>query len=238
MSDSDRRRIGRPIRVALVDDHQVIADLLRHAFARQADRFELIGSASRIADVPALLRGAPADVVLVDFSLPDGRGSDALRLIRRTWPRARPVLFSGSVDPTVIEEAIAAGAEGVLSKTRGIDEVLTMIERAHRGEVLLDAELLRELIEAPGRLERAASAPKLTTRERTVLETLLANGQIDDSASQLGIAAATFRVHLHRAALKLGAENRLDAVSRALRAGLIRPPEKRAVWDSNPRHED
>lgn len=222
---------SRPIRVALVDDHQVIADLLHHAFDRSPERFTLIGTANRISDVPALLRRRPADVVLVDFSLPDGRGSDAMRLVRRAWPRAHLVHFSGSGDPDVVQEAIAAGAEGLLSKARGIHEVLNMIERAYRGEVLLDAEMLRDLVlHAPSRGATAGRpAAALTTRERAVLETLLSTGQIGLAAAQLGIAPATVRVHLHRASAKLGAESRLDAVSRALRAGLIRPPESRGA---------
>ena len=79
---------NRPIRVALVDDHQFIADLLVRALERRPGRFEFLGNAPRLADVGALLRQEPADVVLVDYSLPDGRGSDVLRMVRRQWPRA------------------------------------------------------------------------------------------------------------------------------------------------------
>src|SRR5919112_1768379 len=83
----------RPIRVALVDDHQLIADLLARALDRHRERFEFIGNAPRLADVGPLLREEPADVVLVDYSLPDGRGSELLRLARRHWPPGRIVLF-------------------------------------------------------------------------------------------------------------------------------------------------
>lgn len=194
------------------------------AFARTG-RFALTGVAHRVSEVPALLRGRAADVVLVDFALPDGRGSEALRLISRAWPRARLVYFSGSTDPATLDEAIAAGAEGVLSKARGIDEVLAMIERAHLGDVLLDPELLREMaFRSPSTSAQTPRAESLTRRERAVLEALLASGRTTVAAEQLGIAAATVRVHVHRACAKLGARTRLEAVSRALRSGLIDPP--------------
>ena len=216
---------GSPIRVALVDDHQFIADLLSRALERHPDRFEFVGNALRLADVAPLLRKDPADVVLVDYSLPDGRGSDVLRLVRRHWPRARLVLFSGHSESEILHEAIAAGADGILTKGAGMDEILAVIERAHRGEVLLAPEVLRDLMNQPaGGVSRLAALDRLTPRERVVLEAILATGTTEEAARQIGMAPATMRVHLHRAGQKLGASSRLETISLALRAGLIRAP--------------
>ena len=120
---------ARPIRVALVDDHQFIADLLSRALEREPERFEFVGNAPRLADVGPLLRQDPADVVLVDYSLPDGRGSDVLRVVKRHWPRARLILFSGHSESDILQEAIAAGADGILTKSTGMEEILAVIER-------------------------------------------------------------------------------------------------------------
>jgi DNA-binding NarL/FixJ family response regulator len=216
---------ARPIRVALVDDHEFIADLLRRAMERHADRFELAGYAPRLADVGPLLRDDPADVVLVDYSLPDGRGSDVLRLVRRHWPRARLVLFSGHSESDILHEAIAAGADGIIAKGTGMDEILAVIERAHRGDVLLAPEILRDLMSRPAAgASRLAALDRLTPRERVVLEAMLAAGTTEEAARRIGMAPATLRVHLHRAGQKLGATSRLETISIALRAGLIRAP--------------
>jgi DNA-binding NarL/FixJ family response regulator len=215
----------RPIRVALVDDHQFIADMLARAFERQAGRFEFLGNAPRLADVGALLRREPADVVLVDYSLPDGRGSDVLRLVRRHWPRARMVLFTGHTESDILHEAIAAGADGVLTKDMGVDHILDVVERAHRGDVLLDAGTLRDLMTQPaGGASRLAALDRLTPRERIVLEAVLSAGTTAEAARRIHMAPATLRVHLHRASQKLGATSRLETISMALRAGLIRAP--------------
>ena len=166
----------RPIRVALVDDHQFIADLLSRALERQPERFEFVGNAPRLADVGPLLREEPADVVLVDYSLPDGRGSDVLRLVRRHWPRARLVLFSGHSESDILQEAIAAGADGIIAKGTGMDEILDVIERADRGDVLLAPEILRDLMAKPAAgASRLAALDRLTPRERVVLEAMLAD---------------------------------------------------------------
>ena len=216
---------ARPIRVALVDDHQFIADLLSRALERHPGKFEFLGNAPRLADVGTLLRQDPADVVLVDYSLPDGRGSDVLRMVRRHWPRARMVLFTGHSESDILHEAIAAGADGVLTKDMGMDEILAVIERAHRGDVLLDAATLRDLMRQPaGGASRLAALDRLTPRERIVLESVLAAGTTQEAARRIQMAPATLRVHLHRASQKLGATSRLEAISMALRAGLIRAP--------------
>jgi two-component system, NarL family, nitrate/nitrite response regulator NarL len=219
------RSRGRPIRVALVDDHEFIADMLSRAFERQPGKFEFLGNAPRLADVGALLRHEPADVVLVDYSLPDGRGSDVLRMVRRQWPRARLVLFTGHSESDILHEAIAAGADGVLTKDMGVDHILDVIERADRGDVLLDAGTLRDLMTQPAvGASRLAALDRLTPRERIVLEAILAAGTTQEAARRIHMAPATLRVHLHRASQKLGATSRLEAISMALRAGLIRAP--------------
>jgi DNA-binding NarL/FixJ family response regulator len=215
----------RPIRVALVDDHQFIADLLSRALERHPGKFEFLGNAPRLADVGTLLRHDPADVVLVDYSLPDGRGSDVLRLVRRHWPRARMVLFTGHAESDILHEAIAAGADGIIAKGTGMDEILAVIERAHRGDVLLAPETLRDLMRHPAAgASRLAALDRLTPRERIVLEAVLAAGTTNEAARRIHMAPATLRVHLHRASQKLGATSRLEAISMALRAGLIRAP--------------
>src|SRR5687768_13610767 len=217
-----------PIRVALVDDHQFIADVLSRALERQPERFVFVGNAPRLADVGPLLREDPADVVLVDYSLPDGRGSDVLRVVKRQWPRARLILFSGHSESDILHEAIAAGADGILTKQTGIDEILAAIERADRGDVLLDPDILRDLMAQPaGGATRLAALDRLTPRERVALEAVLATGTTAEAASRIGMAAATLRVHLHRASQKLGTSSRLETISVALRAGLIRGPADR-----------
>src|SRR5262245_44185328 len=218
----------RPIRVALVDDHQFIADMLSRALERQPGKFQFLGNAPRLADVGALLRHEPADVVLVDYSLPDGRGSDVLRTVRRHWPRARMVLFTGHSESDILHEAIAAGADGVLAKDMGIDHILEVIERADRGDVLLDAGTLRDLMTQPAAgASRLAALDRLTPRERIVLEAILGAGTTQEAARRIHMAPATLRVHLHRASQKLGATSRLEAISMALRAGYIRAPSGR-----------
>jgi two-component system nitrate/nitrite response regulator NarL len=138
------------------------------------------------------------------------------------------VLFTGHSESDILHEAIAAGADGVLTKDMGMDHILDVIERAHRGDVLLDAGTLRDLMTQPtAGANRLAALDRLTPRERIVLEAILAAGTTQEAAHRIHMAPATLRVHLHRASQKLGATSRLEAISMALRAGLIRAPSGR-----------
>jgi DNA-binding NarL/FixJ family response regulator len=212
----------RPIRVLLVDDHRLMVEMTQVVLDEAG--FAVVGSAYRLSEVPALLAGQQADVALVDYTLPDGRGSEAIRLIQRAWPGCRSVLLTGHADRDIAEEAIAAGADGVMLKDRGLDELVQIVRRAAAGDVLLDASILASLI------ERTSSGPlrpvtnPLTDRERDALEVLLAVGDTEEAARRLGITESTYRVHLHHAMKKLGVEGRLEAISVALRSGMIRPP--------------
>jgi DNA-binding NarL/FixJ family response regulator len=210
-----------PIRVVIIDTQRLVVDMTRAVLEEAGDL--VVGVAYRLDEVSALLLGPEADVALVGYALPDGRGTEAIRWIRGAWPSCRAVLFTRFPDPAIAEEAIAAGADGIIRKSHGMDELLEVVRRAAAGDVLLDAETLAGLVAHPPVLSARGPGP-LTERERDVLEVLLETGDIGGAASRLGITPSTYRVHLHHVMRKLGAESRLQAISIALRAGLIRAP--------------
>lgn len=216
-----------PIRVVLVDDHMIITDMVTAALEDDGVAV-VVGTAARLDGVATMIAevGRAPEVALVDYVLSDGRGTAAITQIRRAWPNCRTILFTGVTDHDVMEEAIAAGADGILKKTARAGEVIVTVERAAAGEVLLDPTLLAALVRraAAGAFRAGSLADPLTPRERSVLEILLEVGETEAAAARLGITASTFRVHLHNAMHKLGATGRLEAISRALKAGIIRPP--------------
>jgi DNA-binding NarL/FixJ family response regulator len=207
----------------LVEDHRVLVDLLSVAIDAHPS-MEFVGAALRLADLPRLLLlGQPADVVLVDHRLPDGYGSDAMRLIRRSWPRAHLLLFTSFAERSVVEEAAAADAIGFISKESGVKDVLDSVLRAASDEILFSDTAMRVLSDRV-MSGRTIDMGRLTSRERMVMQGLFDHDDIAAVASDLGISEATVLTHLRNAKAKLGVTSRLDAVSAALRAGLINTP--------------
>ena len=213
------------IRVVVIDDHRIITDLLETAM-RNREQFEFCGSVSCLSDLSGLLRLSPPDVALIDARLPDGSGIDALRRLRARWPHSSLLMFTGSTDPGLADEAVGAGADGLISKEHGVGQLLELIARAASGETLFPLELLQRLNRSPRPTKVSANQAKqlISTRERASLQALLESGHPAIAASRLNITESTLRNHLHAAITKLGASSRLEAISIAWRCGLIQPP--------------
>ena len=114
---------AKPIRVLLVDDHQLLTGSLARGARRRARhrgrRDRRHASPTRRACARERL-----DVVLMDYRLPDGTGAEATRAIKARWPASRVVMLTALTDDETILESIQAGADGYLTKDRALDEVV------------------------------------------------------------------------------------------------------------------
>jgi DNA-binding NarL/FixJ family response regulator len=207
------------LRVLIVDDERLFAELMRVALSRAED-IEVVGvvhdTRSAIAEAPRL---APA-VVLCDYHLPDGTGAEIARSLRRTLPEVSVLVLTGDPSPSVLADVARSGAVGHLTKSRDLDEVVAAVRHAASGEILFaPSELQRLLLTEPSD-ERTLEEP-LTARELEVLRLLAGGTSTAASSLQLGISPATLRAHVQAILRKLGAHSRLEAVAEAARMGLI-----------------
>ena len=130
----------RPIRVLLVDDHQLLTGSLSALLSREPD-IEVTGIAGTVAEAKALARER-VDVVLMDYRLPDGTGAEATRAIKARWPAARVVMLTAVHDDETILESIQAGADGYLTKDRAVEDVVSAVRAAFAGETLLPRSVI------------------------------------------------------------------------------------------------
>jgi DNA-binding NarL/FixJ family response regulator len=212
-------RSERTLRVLVVDDERLFAELMRVALS-SADGIEVAGvvhdMATAIAEAPAL---RPA-VVLSDYHLPDGTGADIARALRRSLPDVSVLILTGDPSAGVLADVARSGAVGHLTKARGLDEVVSAVRSAASGEILFAPSDLQRLLLTERTSDRRLAEP-LTARELEVLR-LLAGGTSTATASDhLGISAATLRAHVQAILRKLGAHSRLEAVAEAARMGLV-----------------
>src|SRR5687767_4212424 len=131
------------IRVLLVDDHRLLTDALSTLLSCEPD-IEATGVAGSVAEARSVAR-EPMDVVLMDYVLPDGTGAEATREIKRRWPKAKVVLVTGLSDDETMLDAVAAGADGFLTKDRAGTDVVQAVRAAHAGEMLLPREVAYQL---------------------------------------------------------------------------------------------
>jgi NarL family two-component system response regulator LiaR len=204
------------IRVLVVDDHKVVRKGL-HTFIAVNDDIELIGEAGNGEEAIEQVAALDPDVVLMDLKMPVMDGPTAIGRIRANHPDVQVVALTSFDDESMAQRALEAGAIGFLFKDAEEDELISAIRLAAKGRGVVAPEAVRALI------DRASDDYQLhlTDREREILSMLargLTNPQI---AERLMISVSTVNFHVHNILDKLGAKTRTEAVTIAVREGLI-----------------
>jgi len=214
--------IDRPVSVVLVDDHKMFVQSMARLLAAQSD-VAVVALAGDAAGAMDAVREHHPDVVLMDNRLPDGRGTDVAARIRDAYPETKVVMLTADEDEVVLLAAVEAGCAGYVTKIGSIEDVHAAILAAAAGEVVMTPAMLGRLLPMVRR-QPQEEGPKLSERELEVLG-LLAEGMSNSAISQrLFLSTHTVRNHVHAILSKLGAHSKLEAVSLAVRRGVIRFP--------------
>ena len=206
------------LRVLIVDDERLFAELMRVALSNAPD-IEVLGVVHDVATAVATAAALRPAVVLSDYHLPDGTGGDLARTLRRTAPEVSVLILTGDPSANVLADVARSGAVGHLTKASDLSEVVTAVRAAATGEILFAPSELQRLLVAD-RSDHFLEEP-LTVRELEVLRLLAGGASTSGSAELLGISIATLRAHVQAILRKLGAHSRLEAVAEAARIGLI-----------------
>jgi DNA-binding NarL/FixJ family response regulator len=205
--------------VLIIDDHEVLASSLAMVLDAEED-ITAVGVATTLEQAQAMIGTVQPDVLLLDHRMPDGDGVAAIPTLLAERPQTGVVVLTASAADHVLLAAIEAGASGFLSKTRSLDEVTAAVRAAAAGESVISPELLARLLPRFGRGGPLA-VDELTEREREVLG-LVAEGLSNAAiAERLVVSVHTVRNHIASLSSKLGAHSKLEALSIAVRRGLL-----------------
>lgn len=213
----------RAILVVLVDDHAMLRQGLRSRL-EQEDDIAVVGEfASAEEALSAPMDGEPS-VIVLDIRLPGMSGLDALRPLRRRWPRAKVLLLSGYDYDQYVRAAARAGADGYLLKESPQDELVTALRTVAAGGAVLPPAIASKLMQGyRGRVaEDVLVAAEPTVRELEILEHVHEGLRNNEIARQMGISLRTVEAHVSSIIAKLGAHTRTEAVRVALERRLIR----------------
>jgi len=206
------------IRVLVVDDHAMVRRGLA-TFLMVNDDLELAGEAASGAAAVKLCVELQPDVVLMDMVMPDMDGAAATRLIRSQSTSIQVLVLTSFKEEILVKGALEAGAIGYLLKDVSADELARAIRAAHAGRATLSPEAVQALV-------HDASQPQLpgmtlTERERTVLVLMVEGLNNTQIAAKLTVSPSTVKSHVSNILSKLGVASRTEAVSLALRHGLV-----------------
>ena len=201
------------IRVMCVDDHPIVREGIASIINLQPDMV-LVGAAATAKEALERFFELHPDVALVDLQLPDTSGFDLIKKLRNKSPNARIVVLSSHEGDVDIQRALEAGAQGYVVKGIVREELLETIRTVHAGKRRLPAAVAQKLA------EHMADEP-ISSRELEVLSLMASGKRNKEIASDLSIAEDTVKMHVRNILSKLQVNDRTEAVTIALRRGII-----------------
>ena len=208
------------IGVLLVEDHDMVAQALVEALTA-AGSFDVIGTARTTADAITVATLYQPHVVVLDLRLADGDDStSSIGAILACSPDSKVLVLSAWGDDWSVSRAVEAGCHGYLLKEQGLDDLIDGIRAVARGEATFAPAVLSRVLKLlrPGTVNTEA----LTVRETEVLRRLADGLTTEQIAADLYVSVNTVRNHVNNIIRKLNVHSRLEAVSYAIRNGLIR----------------
>jgi DNA-binding NarL/FixJ family response regulator len=210
----------RPIRIVLVDDHEMVLVGLRALLSGQPD-FEVVGETGRGAEVVELVRRTQPDVVLLDARLPDLSGPDVCRHLKEAFPNIKVMMLTVYTDSDLLDESIRAGADGYVIKDVERFALAESIRAIHRGETPLSPQVAGRVLDQVRHGVPSSQLARLTDRKVEILK-LLAEGYSNrEIANRVHLSENTVKTHLQSIFDELGVKNRVQAAIVAARAKVI-----------------
>jgi NarL family two-component system response regulator LiaR len=208
----------KQIKVMVVDDHPVVRDGLKNMFL-VFDDLELIGEAENGSAALAFCQQNTPDVILMDILMPVMDGILATRAICEQYPQVKIIVLTSYPEDNLVQQSLEAGAIGYLLKNAPIDDLANAVRSAYAGQPTLAPEATMALIRA--RTGPLKPGSDLSQREREVLALIVQGLSNEEIAERLVISPATARHHVSACIQKLGAANRAQAASLAVKHGLV-----------------
>src|SRR5438445_1150495 len=205
----------RPLRLLVVDDHEVVREGLVALLDRRAG-FQVVAQAGSVQEAIAQARLQRPDIVVMDVRLPDGSGVEACREIRAELPETRIIMLTSFPDDEAVLSAIVAGASGYLLKQIRARDLVAALEAVGRGESLLDPAVTERVLERVRRIAAGDANDELsvlTPQERKILM-LVAEGKTNkEIAADVFLSDKTVKNYVSSILSKLNLERRAQAAA-------------------------
>ncbi|HEY1985965.1 MAG TPA: response regulator transcription factor [Terracidiphilus sp.] len=208
---------SKTIKVLIVDDHPVVRLGLK-TMLESEENITVTGTAGSAKEAQLEVARLHPDIVLMDLRMPEVEGAQAIVELRRIYPDIRILVLTNYAEDEYIFQALRAGAMGYLPKSTPQQEIVQAVEMVHKNIRCVPPAIAKRLLEVIGREE-------LSQRELEVLKLVSAGLTNKQIAQRLFIAEKTARNHVASCLEKLNANDRTEAVTTAIRRGLIRVSE-------------
>lgn len=213
--------MAKPIRVLIADDHSIVRQGLKQILSDTPD-LVVAGEAANGVEVMQLVRQGNGDVVLMDVSMPDRNGIDALKLIKKEFPRLPVLVLSMHPEEHYAVRALKAGAAGYLTKQSAPELLVRAIRQVAAGKKYVSAAVAEELANAI--LDDDDERPpheKLSDREYQTLVMISSGKMLSQIAEELNLSVKTVSVYRARLLEKMKMKNNAELTHYGLKHGLV-----------------
>jgi DNA-binding NarL/FixJ family response regulator len=213
-----------PVRLVLVDDHEMVIEGLKAMLAAFADRVSIVGQAVGAERAISVVDDLEPDIVLCDVRMQGSSGLDLCLALRERDPKRKVVMLSVYDDEQYLFQALRVGASGYLLKSISSDELVRQLEMVRTGATAIDPGLAARAVDTAARMSRDEFWPGarqgLSQRESEILSYVVSGLSNRGIANKLVIGDETVKSHLRSIYRKLGVGDRAGAVATALREGI------------------
>lgn len=200
-------------RILIADDHAIIRYGLASLISTQPD-MEVVGQAKNGREAVDIACRTNPDIVIMDIEMPKMDGVEATEALRDKVPSAKVVVLTSFIASDKIAHALDSGASGAITKTANEQAILPTLRKIAAGERVISPDIRRQLAVDP-------PVPKLSPRQREILDSIVRGMTNKAIASQLGIRKDGVEKHIEALFSKIGAANRAEAVAIAMRKHLL-----------------
>lgn len=210
------------IRVILADDHAVVRDGIKAVVEKKAPDIAVVGEAGTGQEVLTLARQHPADVYVLDISMPVLNGLETSERLLKKDKKCRIILLSMHDNQAFVEQALRLGVKSYLLKESASEEIVAAIRETHAGNCFLSPKISKYMVQGFLYKTSASGAGlvSLTPREREILQLISEGHTNKEIASVLGRSVNTVHVHRNSIMQKLDLHNQAELVRYALREGI------------------
>lgn len=208
------------IKVIIVDDHAILRSGIKQILVASGD-IEVVGEAENVAQAIKCVRELAADVMLLDISLPDKTGIEALKLIKRENAALNILMLSMYMEEQYAVRSIRSGASGYLCKHTASEELLTAIHTLAKGKKYITPNVAEILAEQVGTDHTVAPHEVLSDREFQVMRLIASGLSVSEIADKLALSVKTVSMYRTRLLEKMHLKHNADITHYAIKNQLV-----------------
>lgn len=213
----------KKIKILLADDHQILLDGLRSILEMEAD-FEIVGTAQNGIEVLQLLENHEIDVLVLDLNMPRMDGIETTNIARKKYPDLKILILTTNDEGSIITNILKNGATGYLLKNTSQSQLVRGIRLAAEGKTVLNEQVTARMIESMRQEHekpKKAQIPKITNREKEVLQHIAQEFTAQEIADKLFVSLNTIITHRRNLFVKMDVKNSVGLVRKAMEQGIL-----------------